>query len=302
VEPSASKGLEREATSSPIEEAVSNTTVSPADASSSQPPARTGSSVSVPPADTSSNQPPARTVVKRIPRTVTKAITTPAALPSHVPLEASRDHVSIIKEKCVFYPNCTKGDACPFHHPTTTCTFWPQCSFGDKCVNYHPPIAPVKRELKPSIACKFGAGCTRGAECSFAHPPVAAVLSSSVSSSLSGSLPPPCKFGSFCRNRPTCTFWHPSFSSLSTSASASPSSSPDSVTISVTPSLPASAVIIPCRFGARCSRQATCMFDHAGLSSDSSATHEICRFDVNCNQVSCNRQHPQRDLQWIGQP
>ena len=31
-------------------------------------------------------------------------------------------------ERCRFWPNCKKGDSCPFHHPSAQCRYVIQCS------------------------------------------------------------------------------------------------------------------------------------------------------------------------------
>mmetsp|Transcript_27616 Transcript_27616/g.54289 ORF Transcript_27616/g.54289 Transcript_27616/m.54289 type:complete len:529 (+) Transcript_27616:39-1625(+) len=43
--------------------------------------------------------------------------------------------------KCVFWPNCTKGSDCPFHHPSELCSFFPNCRYGSTCLNIHPANA-----------------------------------------------------------------------------------------------------------------------------------------------------------------
>ena len=41
----------------------------------------------------------------------------------------------------MFFPDCSKGEACPFYHPVL-CTYWPKCLFGTSCVNFHPKTVP----------------------------------------------------------------------------------------------------------------------------------------------------------------
>jgi len=85
------------------------------------------------------------------------------------------------KEKCVFFPKCTKSD-CPFFHPTENCPLFPRCTFGSKC-----------RYIHPQIPCKYGAQCSRKG-CSYSHPKASTV---------------PCKFGFSCPDKVNCTFCHP---------------------------------------------------------------------------------------------
>merc|ERR1712038_879535 len=58
-------------------------------------------------------------------------------------------------ERCRFWPACMKGDACPFHHPSTPCMKFPRCSFGDKCGYIHPK-------------CRYDGHCTRK-DCMYMH-------------------------------------------------------------------------------------------------------------------------------------
>lgn len=63
------------------------------------------------------------------------------------------------KERCKFYPACTRGERCDYHHPTTPCKAFPNCKYGDICLYIHPK-------------CKFDLTCSR-LDCNFTHTPVA---------------------------------------------------------------------------------------------------------------------------------
>ncbi|EGT43580.1 hypothetical protein CAEBREN_24033 [Caenorhabditis brenneri] len=60
-----------------------------------------------------------------------------------------------VKERCVFWPKCTKGDSCAFFHPTTNCKNFPNCTFGIRCLFIHPP-------------CRFDRYCTKK-HCPYTH-------------------------------------------------------------------------------------------------------------------------------------
>ncbi|CCD71770.1 Zinc finger CCCH domain-containing protein 14 [Caenorhabditis elegans] len=66
---------------------------------------------------------------------------------------AKEDHH--VKERCIFWPKCTKGDTCAFMHPTTNCKNFPNCTFGIRCLFIHPP-------------CRFDRFCTKK-HCPFTH-------------------------------------------------------------------------------------------------------------------------------------
>jgi len=86
------------------------------------------------------------------------------------------------KEKCVFYPNCTKPE-CPYFHPTEPCTAFPACPYGKKC-----------RYIHPEIACEYGGMCLRYG-CSYVHPT---------------KIKTPCKHGFACKQKyTTCGYIHP---------------------------------------------------------------------------------------------
>ncbi|KAI6238616.1 Zinc finger CCCH domain-containing protein 14 [Aphelenchoides fujianensis] len=127
---------------------------------------------------------------------------------------------AVAHERCRFWPNCERGAACGFAHPTRPCAAFPQCAFGEKCLFVHP-------------LCRFNARCTRP-HCPFTHdlkgtvapllaaaglvapPPAAPSAKAAVPCRFQGKCadphcefrhPPACRFGLVCRNR-GCTFTH----------------------------------------------------------------------------------------------
>jgi len=101
--------------------------------------------------------------------------------------------------RCSFWPHCTRGNACPYIHPSDQfCKFFPNCSLGIQCRYIHPSPIP----------CKFGLSCTRSS-CLFSHNvPLVSPLASSM-----GSIP--CKFGNLCSKGPgICPYQHPTSSSV----------------------------------------------------------------------------------------
>eukprot|EP01017_Pseudomicrothorax_dubius_P049813 TRINITY_DN931_c0_g1_i35.p1 TRINITY_DN931_c0_g1~~TRINITY_DN931_c0_g1_i35.p1 ORF type:complete len:347 (+),score=69.70 TRINITY_DN931_c0_g1_i35:313-1353(+) len=69
------------------------------------------------------------------------------------------DILAITKKiRCRFWPQCTRGDACSYHHPSQQCKNFPRCTFKDQCLYIH-----------PTIPCKFGIHCAR-VDCAYAHP------------------------------------------------------------------------------------------------------------------------------------
>ncbi|GAB0094921.1 hypothetical protein DMENIID0001_102470 [Sergentomyia squamirostris] len=107
------------------------------------------------------------------------------------------------KERCKYFPNCTKGDTCEFIHPSMPCKSFPNCKFGEMCLYLHPK-------------CKYDLTCSR-LDCNFSHTPVisaAPPLASHVvpvhnyKMITQNLLPPLCKFYPKCSNT-LCTFYHP---------------------------------------------------------------------------------------------
>ncbi|KAL5273835.1 ZC3H14.2 family protein [Megaselia abdita] len=133
------------------------------------------------------------------------------------------------KERCKFYPACTKFE-CEFFHPLSSCKAFPNCKFAEKCLYIHPK-------------CKYDVSCTNNG-CNYSHtristnaPPLSShvvpvqnyksinpVRSSggSVDSTMMCKYyphctnntcnfyhPKPCKFGWNCLNKLECNFYHP---------------------------------------------------------------------------------------------
>ncbi|XP_059619673.1 zinc finger CCCH domain-containing protein 14 [Phlebotomus argentipes] len=107
------------------------------------------------------------------------------------------------KDRCKYFPNCTKGDSCEFIHPSMPCKSFPNCKFGEMCLYLHPK-------------CKFDLTCSRH-NCNFSHTPVisaAPPLASHVvpvhnyKMITQNLLPPLCKFYPKCSNT-LCNFYHP---------------------------------------------------------------------------------------------
>ncbi|KAI6170138.1 Zinc finger CCCH domain-containing protein 14 [Aphelenchoides besseyi] len=98
-------------------------------------------------------------------------------------------------ERCRFWPNCDRGEACVFHHPTKPCATFPNCVFGDKCLYIHP-------------ICKFNTRCTR-ANCPFTHDlkGTATYQGKCTDPNCAFFHPPDCRYGMSCTN-PRCTFSH----------------------------------------------------------------------------------------------
>lgn len=57
--------------------------------------------------------------------------------------------------RCVFWPQCEKGDQCAYLHPNKPCTTFPNCPFGQQCHFLHP-------------RCRYDGFCTR-LDCPFVH-------------------------------------------------------------------------------------------------------------------------------------
>lgn len=127
-------------------------------------------------------------------------------------------------DRCAFYPNCTKGDDCPFFHPTQPCRNYPNCPKGDHCDYVHPP-------------CRFGDNCQRRPMCPYAHSLASERNASAYPMNMMnmmhmgmGMMGPPCKNGFACTKKPNCSFQHPA---------------------------------VLCRFGTSCRNGHMCMFSHA---------------------------------------
>lgn len=57
--------------------------------------------------------------------------------------------------RCLFWPNCEKGENCLHVHPSKPCLAFPQCPFGSKCHYIHP-------------TCRYDGFCARP-DCVFFH-------------------------------------------------------------------------------------------------------------------------------------
>jgi len=64
------------------------------------------------------------------------------------------------KVRCIFWPKCSKGESCLYHHPSEQCKNYPSCPYGDSCFFIHPS----------GTVCKYGIKCFRH-DCYFKHPP-----------------------------------------------------------------------------------------------------------------------------------
>lgn len=145
-------------------------------------------------------------------------------------------------DRCAFYPNCTKGEECPFFHPTQPCRNYPNCSKGDHCDYVHPP-------------CKFGDNCARRPMCPYAHSlasegrsayPMGMMNMMNMGMGMHMMGGPPCKNGFACPKKPNCSFQHP-------------------------------AVI--CRYGSTCRNGHMCMFSHAApCRNGAECTLSHCKF------------------------
>jgi hypothetical protein len=155
-------------------------------------------------------------------------------------------------DRCVYYPNCTKGEDCPFFHPTEECTRFPNCAKGDNCDFVHPP-------------CKFGENCQRRPLCPFAHSIASAgrammggfgmgmgmgmPMGMGMGMPMGMAMGPPCKNGFACPKKPNCSFAHPA---------------------------------IACRFGKTCRNGMMCSFSHSAP----------CRNGAECTMAGCKFAHP----------
>ncbi len=171
------------------------------------------------------------------------------------PANVKSDSKKQKKVRCSFWPNCTKGDDCPFVHPTEDCKYnfkifanssrnFPACTFGDQCLFKH-----------PKIECKFGMGCTRP-NCAFSHPtgfrPKFGLSPFGLPMALPGMQPhgTPCKNGFSCP-RTGCTDSHP---------------------------------LEACKFAMGCMKAPLnmCPFAH---------TVPVCKFGAKCNRPGCSFAH-----------
>ena len=113
------------------------------------------------------------------------------------------------REKCAYWPNCTRGSDCRYIHPTKMCFQGAECKRGKACTYIHPSDLVQKVVTGSSTAripCKFAQACTKP-DCAFSHPPGHPLSINTLASSA----PPKtlCKFDPQCLN-PACPFYHPS--------------------------------------------------------------------------------------------
>ncbi|KAJ3043893.1 hypothetical protein HDV00_003931 [Rhizophlyctis rosea] len=137
--------------------------------------------------------------------------------------------------RCSYWPNCTRGRACRFWHPTKLCLN-PDCPNGKNCRYIHKEEigakAPVQTEMPE---CRFGAGCTRPG-CKFKH-------------TTSGEAPAfaaaniPCRYYPNCKNA-ICPYYHPPSTGIPITAAAGPDVSK-----------------VPCKYEPFCDR-AGCPYAH----------------------------------------
>ncbi|RKP27616.1 hypothetical protein SYNPS1DRAFT_26744 [Syncephalis pseudoplumigaleata] len=89
--------------------------------------------------------------------------------------DASMGTTTSRKARCSYWPQCAKGAACTFHHPTTLCSRFPNCPKpADQCFYIHPATdtatpATTGATGTSTIPCKYGSYCTNQA-CPFVHP------------------------------------------------------------------------------------------------------------------------------------
>ncbi|XP_071162871.1 zinc finger CCCH domain-containing protein 14-like isoform X4 [Mytilus edulis] len=139
--------------------------------------------------------------------------------------EESPSKKSKMTEKCKFWPACSAGNSCSYHHPSVSCKMFPNCKFADKCLYIHPN-------------CKFDAKCTKK-DCPFTHASKRGTGPTVIKQYIPMPVhtPPPynnkpqgkivCRFGVTCQNV-YCPFQHPT----------------------------------NCRYGASCANIASCPFTH----------------------------------------
>ncbi|XP_052105852.1 zinc finger CCCH domain-containing protein 14-like isoform X1 [Mytilus californianus] len=139
--------------------------------------------------------------------------------------EESPSKKSKLTEKCKFWPACSAGNSCTYHHPSVSCKMFPNCKFADKCLYIHPN-------------CKFDAKCTKK-DCPFTHASKRGIAPTVIKQYIPMPVhtAPPynnkpqgkivCRFGVSCQNV-YCPFQHPT----------------------------------NCRYGANCANRASCPFTH----------------------------------------
>ncbi|KAG0213665.1 hypothetical protein BGX28_003818 [Mortierella sp. GBA30] len=219
-------------------------------------------------------------------------------------------------KRCKFWPNCEKGELCPFWHPKELCADYPNCpNSADTCLYVHPLAEPTAEQLAAArrqalmqsmrskssggdIAvnpmgtamqmpfalgsqalheCKFGARCTR-ADCKFRH-------SDRESKNMQQPQQQQCRFYPNC-TKPNCPFYHPSYGEP---LAGQDSAMDESVTGTGTaPSTEvANRLPTPCRFGDMCTRPG-CHFMHP--RDGAASTMPMCKFNP-CTRPGCPFRH-----------
>ncbi|GAO52619.1 hypothetical protein G7K_6692-t1 [Saitoella complicata NRRL Y-17804] len=88
-------------------------------------------------------------------------------------MDGAAEHKEVdTRPPCKFYPDCAKGDACPFRHDAnTSTTVQIPCHFGLTCTrpNCH-FLHPAGDDGKFPIPCRFGARC-KNDKCRYQHAP-----------------------------------------------------------------------------------------------------------------------------------
>lgn len=201
--------------------------------------------------------------------------------PMHFVIDNSGEE-STKKERCTFWPNCTRGDECHFVHPRTMCNFGADCD-RQGCIYIHPKDLALKAPAPsvPSLAavpCKFGLGCLK-LECPFSHPPGRKVglgtvpdtsnTSQAVPTPLNGSPTMMCRYDPGCLN-PACSYEH-SVPKMPLVGGPSFTFGSSSTPFTKTPTIPAfskgpdpqALSSIQCKFDPLCTRKG-CLYKHGG--------------------------------------
>lgn len=166
------------------------------------------------------------------------------------------------KERCKFYPVCTRGDRCDYYHPTTPCKAFPNCKYGDICLYIHPK-------------CKFDLTCSR-LDCNFTHTPVA-----SAAPPLGNAL----SFYFFSKFELYVTLLTPYIWFFSTASHVVPVSNYKKIVTTPLPTLcrfyPNCSNTLcefyhpkPCKFGKNCTNKVECNFYHFDLPVPTPPSHQ----------------------------
>ncbi|KAJ3179545.1 hypothetical protein HDU85_004818 [Gaertneriomyces sp. JEL0708] len=164
--------------------------------------------------------------------------------------------------RCTYWPNCSRGSACKFHHPSEPCPDYPNCAKGAQCLYIHPGQQNTGGNV---VLCRFGTRCTRP-DCNFTHPMgYVPPMGRGRGRGMTGPgqvLNVPCRFYPNCTNL-MCPFWHPdaptSFNGTVSLMSSVPRRSTPPTPTNGNPT-PSSNPIV-CRFEPYCTRP-SCAFFH----------------------------------------